>query len=490
MKKILALVLAAVMVLGMGVTALAAPGDVVRVNNAPISSDTVKQNGTLTIKITDLDVDWDGGTTVGLSGDLAKFTAVSGLRLTNDSRGDYQNYRYFTPTSKISSNGKELLITLAAASTVPIGSAYKFGVEFKLTGSAGAASTPLTVLVDVEGTFVSGDEAIGNKATQGKVTKFRDGYSLYYGYTPTGSATGYTARTGRYEQIDLDEVYPADEQEEKMFLLSSMFEWNSDGARYNNTTDDYYLTSQIVRNSKVSARTQVAAGSKAIDKTSIDYDNGRAYVLVEFVDEWVSVDELDFEFTTYLLIDGKRRDTDGEGLVFYGTLKNHVIYVYSNDDYVDTSLGEVAHAQDFVSSIEVDLGAGVSIFTKFFKDKKYYGTATRDADEAADVVFAKYPDVDNVVILKTVGLNSTGDIVKLDTDYSDYYVYDKDLNYLGQSNSRLPFSSRYYLANRKLDVDSTDEYEEPGEEPEWTDNADTGGDDGLSNANANPGTGC
>jgi hypothetical protein len=328
-----------------------------------------------------------------------------------------------------------------------------------------------------------------------KVTKFAAGYSLVDGFIDGDGVNGeiVTSDSGegsRYDTINLGDIFPDDEPKAKMWLFAEMFGTN-DATISRAIVDEEYVSNTAVRKSNIDVRTQVAAGSKVIKDTYLDFVGGKAQVVVEFVTEWVSTSSQDFDFTTYLTIGGKRQDRNGEGANFIGTLKNYEIDVYKDDDSVDTSHGEVAVARDFVEDIEVELGSGVSIFTKFFDGQKYYGTASRVSDDAADVVFAKYPDVDNVVILKTVGLNSTGDIVRLDTDYSDYYVYDADLNYLGQSNERLPFSSRYYLANRKLDTDVDVEpvaEEEPTEA--YDEGGETGGDIGPSNANANPGTGC
>lgn len=265
-------------------------------------------------------------------------------------------------------------------------------------------------------------------------------------------------------------------------------ELTKDGDKVHYTTHpDMLLTAQAIRDLKLTIRTSTRGGSQAID--SVALDNRKGHVKIKYARELVKTDGVDFELTIYSVLDGRRQDDFS--ITFIGTVENEVTEVYGDYDSVDTSSGQVAEAMEFNSKIEVDLGNGVTIHTKMFKGKKYYGTATRDADEDADIVFKKYPDVDNVVILKTVGLNSTGDVVKLDVDYSDYYVYDKDMNYIGQSNQMLPYSTRYYLANRKLDVTDDSDAEEGDAPEESGGNPETGGDGGAANnANANPGTGC
>jgi hypothetical protein len=203
-------------------------------------------------------------------------------------------------------------------------------------------------------------------------------------------------------------------------------------------------------------------------------------VKIKFVEYYVATGDVDYELTVYLMIDGKRQN-DYE-VTISGNMDNTHRDVYADDDYFDGSQGEVADCVEYAKSVEFDLGQGVSIYTKMFKDKKYYGIVTRDADDAADVVFTKYPDVDSVYILKTIGLNSTADTVKLNNEISgDYFVYDANMNYLGKSNESLKYSTRYYLANKKLEVASDAAETEEEEVPEDT--------VPTPNVNDNPGTG-
>lgn len=340
----------------------------------------------------------------------------------------------------------------------------------------GMATTAFAATVD-KATDFAGNQTLEDGYGRGIV-----GISGTYTATREASASNQTVTYA-------DDIRPYDEVKDYIYLPISMFTWDSTA----NPTTKNLLSAKQIRTSKLTVRTSVSSGSKAIDEVKIDNKEGR--IEIKYVKEYVSTKDLDFDFTVYLLFDGKRK-TD-QGLTFVGTLANEIQEVYADDDYVDTSNGTIAEAMDFVKDIEVDLGNGVSIFTKMFKGKKYYGTCTRDADEADDIVFAKYADIDNVVTLKTVGLNSTGDIVQLDVDYSDYYVYDKDLNYLGQSNELLPYSTKYYLSNKKLDIteDETTDDGEVSEEAPTTDdgegaNPTSGGDDGaVENVNANPSTG-
>lgn len=296
-------------------------------------------------------------------------------------------------------------------------------------------------------------------AADNKITGIASKDALEKSYSRSLGESSYNSMTGNSVSNQTvtyaKSIIPFDKTKDYIDLYRGMFQWKS-------TPDAGRLSANEIRTSKLAVRTSNSSGSKAVDTISIDSKNG--HIEIKYVEEYVATKDLDFDFTVYLTIDGKRH-TDA-GLSFIGTLANPVTQVYADDDYVDGSYGQVVEAMDFNKDIEVDLGNGISIFTKMFKGKKYYGTSTRDSDEKDSAVFAKYADIDNVVTLKTVGLNSTGDIVQLDTDYSAYYVYDKGLHYLGRSNELLPFSTKYYLANKKIDVVPGDEEEFDDEDPE------------------------
>ena len=280
--------------------------------------------------------------------------------------------------------------------------------------------------------------------------------------------------------LDLDTINPQDEVEIDIPLSLDMFE-GKDGLPTSGP-----VTQKLWRDSKMNVRMSVSSGSKAID--SYEFKSKDSKIVVSFVDEFVSTSDLDFDFRIYLIIDGKRQ-TDYE-LQVTGTIENDITEVYADDDYVDLSNGVVAEAQEFVKKVEADLGNGVSIHTKFFKDKKYYGTATRDVEESDDSIMAKYSDIDSVLTLKTIGLNGSGNIVALGDEYADHYVYDKDLNYLGTAKEMLPYSTKYYLSTKKLDIVADEEPDDDGEElPPETENPGTGGDEAPANVNDNPGTG-
>lgn len=266
----------------------------------------------------------------------------------------------------------------------------------------------------------------------------------------------------------------------------------ADPVNLDDITSERNLSSEEIRENNIAVYTSLQEESRALKKVELLRSEGR--IKIEWATRFVSVDDKNFALTLALSFDGRR--DDNRALTFTGKIDNKRIKVYGNTNSVNIEEGLIVVPTEFNSKIAVYVGNGATIHTKFFKDKKYYCTTDRDADEADDVVFKKYADVDNVLTFYNVGINNTGDYVTLSTDYADYYVYDKDMKYLGRGNEQLNYSQKLYLANKRLDVDTEEETETPTETDKETPvekgpNPPTGGDSGKasSNANNNPGTG-
>ena len=285
---------------------------------------------------------------------------------------------------------------------------------------------------------------------------------------------------GHSGSTDLGEIAPVDSRIETIDLLDTMFTW--DGYEPDPASPTQ-LTSAQIRAAKLTVRH--SGGAKAVDSVTINNRDGR--IEVAFVDEYVSTKELDFTVDIYLVIDGKRQSDNGVTLT--GTLANPVQEVYADEDYVDISDGSVVHAMEFNTKVQLDLGNGVSVNAKLFKDKKYYGTAKHTASDR-DATLEKYPEISEALTLQTIGLNSTGSKVRLDGSYASYYVYNKDLQLLGRGSDLLEYSAIYYLSVKQLDIkeevleDFTKSINGNGqnEEPGLTNTT-------WSNVNDNPGTG-
>jgi hypothetical protein len=251
-----------------------------------------------------------------------------------------------------------------------------------------------------------------------------------------------------------------------------------------------HLTPAQIRNARLDVRVD-SRNSKVVESVKINQRESR--IEVSFTDEFSGVKETDFEFDVYLTLDG-RRQTD-YGMTFTGTFGNPVIEVYEGSDYVDISDGSVALAVDSIKELDVDIGNGVIITTRLSKDKRVYGSATHTQDRADDEIMKEYKDIDYAVSLNTVGLNSTANTVTFGHEYTGFYVYDKDLEYLGKAGDKLAYSDKYYLSSKKLEivedlepVDPTAPVEEPTD-PVQTPATTTPGRT-PPNANNVPGTGC
>lgn len=253
------------------------------------------------------------------------------------------------------------------------------------------------------------------------------------------------------------------------------------------------VTKAEAKAGKLDVQTRVSEGSSVVKSAKIEYDSANnAYVKLTFVDTWVSTKEQDFDLKLYVTVN-KARNTDSEFSVT-GTFENYNVDVYEGDDYVYTVDTPVINAEDYIKNIQVDMGQGISIYTKMFDGKSYYASVSQDIKSEDDAVLAKYPSIDTVYYLSTINLAGSGDIVKFDLE-SNFYVYSQDENgdlvYVGRTADKLPYYTKYFLSAKELDITTISDV------PSDTDNttpaapsAPTGGDDApIDNVNENPGTG-
>jgi hypothetical protein len=222
---------------------------------------------------------------------------------------------------------------------------------------------------------------------------------------------------------------------------------------------------------------------------------GAAYIEIEFVNPLVSTSSKDFELTAYLR---KAKAQSGIEYVLNGTFANLTQTVVDGDDYVYGVDYRVITADANIRKIEVELDYGVTITTRMTDGRKYYGHVSMDPTSADEAIMDKYPNIVEVYNLKTINLNPAGDVVRFGDDAMYAYTLDADGNlvFLGRTNKALPYFTKYFLSTAALDLPEV--VEEPEEVvPEidpigpGTDNAATGGDDVIvANVNDNPGTGC
>jgi len=298
----------------------------------------------------------------------------------------------------------------------------------------------------------------------------------------TGMADNLTL--GYSDNTWLGDVHPQDKHVVHIPLSDAMFTWE-DGR---STSASIPLTPAQIRNARLGVRHTSNRG--VVEEVSINSRESR--IEVKFVPELASVNEVEFDFTVYLTVNG--RSYRDQGINLSGVFKNPEIQVREGDRSVGIADGTVAQAQEHISSLDVQIGNGVTVKTRMLKDMRVYGTTTLTPDHADEQMFKANPAISDVINLRTVGLDRAANSVMLDSEYRNYHVYDANLAYLGTGRDTLPFKGKYYLAAEKLALADvvTDE------EPEKTDAAEalpspedvqnTGSGSG-GNANENPNTG-
>ena len=214
---------------------------------------------------------------------------------------------------------------------------------------------------------------------------------------------------------------------------------------------------------------------------------------VEFKDPIVSVKEQEFDFKVYLAKSGSKI-TESE-ISVTGFQENEKIEV-DGDDEVNLSDGQYAKAVAYTKGIKVDTGNGLFVTTNMFEDQKYYAKSEQNEPSNADEdILAQYPEIESIYTLYSINMKSASNVVTFDID-DKYYVYNQDGKYVGMSTDKLPMADKYYLATKKIDMDSGNVDEAPADTDGDTTPVDvdtespsTGGDDVAVNVNDNPGTG-
>jgi len=185
-------------------------------------------------------------------------------------------------------------------------------------------------------------------------------------------------------------------------------------------------------------------GDEALDAIKLAQKGSQVGILVDFVDEWPFVEEQSFSAKCSLIIGG----VEYEGCEFRvrGTMSNREVLVDTYDTSCTLGVGRYAYGFDNVKNVRFKLGAGVTVTSDITFTDKYYGAATRGAQEADKDVLAKYPQIKNVYYLDTVGLTGS---VTIESD-EVLYIYDSTLVYLGTTDQPVKFRTKYYTAGSKL----------------------------------------
>jgi len=307
-----------------------------------------------------------------------------------------------------------------------------------------------------------------------KINGLEDPFNYYKGL---GSSTVWG------DSINEGEFAPCEERVTKLYLRGDNFTWDSG-------SPTAAVSSSQLSNGKITVKKKITKGSNVLKDVTLERDGAQMYIKVKYVTEYVSTSEQDFDFTVYLAKSGTKQGISE--IQIYGTMKNEEVLLDDGDEEVDLSDGQYAKADGYIKNVRVDTGNGLYINAKMFDGKKYYAKSNQDISASDDAVLNAYPEIETIYYLNSINMSSSGNTVEFDID-DKYYVYNADGQYIGTTADKLPFSSKYYMANTKIDMGSdsasSEEPVENGATEEPIANPGMGGDDVPANTYDNPGTG-
>lgn len=386
---------------------------------------------------------------------------VSWVQLTNAVKNKDFRAEYVTPAG-----GQNVLVKLTALR------AGTYNLSLSMSGGGGVktvGSPQQTITVKEPG-------------VSSKITGIASG-SLLGG---TNSGAFLNGKSLSYGEVTSLVVEPGDEL--LIPFTANFFTWDG--------TPPYGgspVTTTQLRQGKIDVRSTNRRGGNIYESGTPDIVNrdGRAYVRLKFAKDYSSLKDIEFSLTIFLTVD-RSRDTASQ-LEIYGLLEREVFDIYEGG-YYDISDGSVIRADTYIRNVELYLGNGVTMYTNLLADKHYSGTASNEILPQDEELLRKYPSIDEIIRIKTNSLTQLNSRVLFDTGRANYYVYNSNGEYLGRSNTRLPYSPIYYLSSKQIDMSEESEepgpgfiQPEPGEDPppekEWN-NWTT-----PPNGNDNPGTG-
>lgn len=240
-------------------------------------------------------------------------------------------------------------------------------------------------------------------------------------------------------------------------LTTEMFEWDIIG-----TLPGEAISRSSISHNRVSVRTsrQSGAFSSIFETPTIVYKSSRASggqptatIEIKVRKGVIISSRKTFSATLFLSINGSRdsvTEYEFSGSVMPGGGSD----VYDGD-YIDISDGTVLQPSQRARNVELFLGGGVTMKTNLSAHKRYSGIAYSNVSSADERLMQQYPSISDVLVVKQTGLEMSGYYVSIDAGY-DYYVYNADKRYIGRTTSTLPFSSKYYLAEKQINMGSID----------------------------------
>lgn len=453
MKKVLSLVLAVVLVLGMTTVVFAADGD-------------FDGQVTETYPTT-------GRTTV-YQGETKEVTLASALDAAAGANG----------TVPVISDGglNDVVASYANASTV-------VKLKFTVPTSMSTGDKDLTVVIGNDAG--SDDLTITLKLEVVSATK-----AIPSGYKITGIVDGAELNPTKYSStgLKMDKMTSGDKIE--FGFTADMFTWeDSKGVAQTAAGTDWAKTAPKESHlSKVKVRLSDKKNTGNFKKLAMD---GAKFVM-QVEDFFTGVKDVEGNFTIQLQYNGK---TGGDATSWDFVVTNEEEIVDEGQETAMGGTGKYLKADATVRGLEIETDGTLFFTTNMSSGAKLFVAVTTDLSSADEELILKFAELDSIYTVHQNGLraaSTTAEFVDMD---ATYHVYDADFNYIGTTDDKkLPYSGKYYLTTKKIDLGGTEVTEpvEPEPTPDPTtptpdpEVPGTGGDDGAeapSNPTFNPNTG-
>lgn len=517
MKKVLSLVLAVMMVIGMSSVAFAAlpadgddlaTGDYVWTNAGGTAAvkpaftaagaATAKADGTFEIKLTTTSLYqiyngsatafapavWD---TIPTTMEVDVLPYVSGGYLYLTKGTDNYNYPGFVPTKAVYKAG-DITLTFKAPSDLAAGrytitAATDFTVDFDfgydMTSSVNLAAAGAifdTTRVTGGNTSTGGGTTTpaGSIPTGLEIAGISDNWTKYLVWTAADLSTYCTVEEGLTTKAP---------------LVAGMFIWeDKDGNVVSPVGKDW--EKKTVRSSQLKnvdvRKTNPVANNGTVKSAKISGTD----LEIKTVDYFLKCGKTDVAFD--LALTYKSKSSDDKFRANF-TIANAKVLLEDGQETVETTDPIYVQADVSLRNVEMYLGEGLYVTKSFGKDQKAYAHVSLELSAGDEQLFMKYPELSDVYTLYTVGVDSANVKVRFDTPET-YFVYDKNFAIIGTTaDKNLPFSDKYYLTTKKVDLAGDADVEEPTSEakpPVDTDNTNTGGGAVVGGSNNyNPNTG-
>lgn len=237
-----------------------------------------------------------------------------------------------------------------------------------------------------------------------------------------------------------------------------------------------------LRQNKVTTRLVFTAGQEMIrDVEIVKYSptkrvRAQAAIRIRFVEHLASTQEKNYEFRVVLDHDDSiaRKGSLIECReTFAGMMANERMDInpehMRNLDYVDLEGDIVLNCTSPTDNVVADLGNGIRAHLDMVTDGKFYGYSDtlhtqnqvipelRDKElrESTDAVIQAYPEIKVAFAVTSINVKNMLKYMKLTIPGGDdaYYVYNEYGEYIGKSTDNLPYSTRYYLADKEITID-------------------------------------